>query len=85
MKIFVTKYALSEGILEAEAEDLNPAYKDMVIVKGVPGKTYDQYFHGEGKNWHRDIQSARARAAKMVVSKIISLKKQISKLEAIVF
>jgi hypothetical protein len=85
MKIFVTKYALTEGILEMEAEEPKPEYKGMVTVKGVPGKSYDSNFHGEGREWHRDMQSARAKATKMVQAKIASLKKQIVRLDSMVF
>jgi hypothetical protein len=41
------------------------------------------YFHHEGKEWHRTEAEAKARANKMVLDKIKSLKKQLAKLESL--
>lgn len=96
MKIFVSKYALSEGIQEMEAEpyvpwELSsagktfedvPAGQRMVSVKLDWGS---QNFHGEGKEWHRTLAEAQVRADTMRVKKIISLRKQIKKLQELSF
>jgi hypothetical protein len=48
MRVFITKYALTQGILEKEGEVSNTA-ASMLVVKG---DRYPDYFHGEGKEWH---------------------------------
>lgn len=78
MKVYITKYALTQGIFEKEAEDRG----DEVI------KTVDEWpalFHGEGKEWHRTKESAVKRAEEMKIKKIQSLGKQIEKLKNLKF
>ena len=82
MKVWITNYALSAGIQEMDAEDLDDRFPGMIAV--VDG-AHRQHFHGEGKNWHRTEQSAKTRAAAMRHDKINSLKKQIAKLEKLTF
>jgi hypothetical protein len=43
------------------------------------------YYHGEGRQWHRDRFSAIKRAEEMRVSKIASLNKQIRKIQQLNF
>lgn len=75
MKVWITKYALTSGIVEIEGE----------ITES--GSLYDMrsslpmYYHGEGKEWHRTKESAIKKAEEMRQKKIESLKKQIKKLE----
>lgn len=80
MKVWITKYALTDGIIEEEAE---PCGKDMIAVRNE--RALSSYFHGEGKNWHKTKESAIAKAEEMREKKIASLKKQIDKLEKIKF
>ena len=75
MKVYITKYALTRGILEADAE-LNPRFPTMV-------STNLGHFHG--KDWHETKEAAIYRAEEMRTKKIASLKKQIEKLEALKF
>lgn len=80
MKVWITKYALTKGIIETEAEDCGD---DMVRVHN---KGYcDSYYHKEGNEWHRTKQSAISKAEEMRKKKIESLKKQIRKLENMKF
>lgn len=77
--VFITKYALTEGILKKIVETtLHPS---MVCV--VDNNL--QAFHGEGKEWHRTMESAKARATKMRDDKIKSLEKQLQKIRALTF
>lgn len=80
MKVWITKYALSEGIREVDGE-VTRDFPEILSSKDYP---YG-YLHGEGKEWHRTRKSAYARADKMRLEKIVSLKKQIAKLEALDF
>lgn len=79
MKAWITKYALTSGIIEMEGEITNS------------GSLYDMnagfptYYHGEGREWHRTKESAIAKAEEMRQKKIASLKKQIEKLEKMKF
>lgn len=79
MKVWITQYALTNGIEEMEAEQCDNA--KMVEVRGE----YTGYYHGEGKNWHRTKEGAIKRAEDMRVMKIVSLKRSIAKLEALKF
>ena len=79
MKVWITKYALTTGIYEIEAE----------ITEN--GSAYDMhaslptFYHKEGKDWHRTKESAIKKAEEMRQKKIESLKKQIEKLEEMRF
>lgn len=82
MKVWITKYALTQGIYEAEVEQSKSSPS---MVSQRRANTYDICYHGEGKDWHRTPEAARAKATKMVEDKIKSLKKQLKKLENMVF
>jgi hypothetical protein len=76
MKAFITKYALTKGIEEADDfEDRGEGF----IKKGWC------YFHGEGREWHRTRESAVQRALVMRDKKIASLRKAIGKLADLTF
>lgn len=82
MKVWITKYALTTGIYEAEVEETHCA--SMVSLRTAPG-SFSQYFHGEGKDWHRTKESAVARAESMRIKKIASLKKSLAAFEKLRF
>lgn len=78
MKVYITKYALSDGILEKDAEECD-RFPGMI-------RTDDgAHFHGEGKDWTRKKEAAAAREEEMKAKKIKSLKKQVEKLERMKF
>lgn len=78
MMVFITKYALTVGIEEMDV-DLCEKYPGMVKT------TNSQFFHGEGKEWHRTLAGAIDRADEIRVAKIASLKKSIVKMEKLDF
>lgn len=78
MKIYSTKYALSAGIMEHEAEETS--VEGMVRI----GALYN-CLHGEGREWHRTRESAVARAEEMRKAKIESLRKSLANFEAMRF
>lgn len=84
MRIWSTKYALSSGITEHEAEASKHS-SAMVSYKPNPDKPYTLSLHGEGKDWHRTRESAIKRAESMRIAKIASLKSQLAKLEGMKF
>jgi hypothetical protein len=76
MKAYVTKYALSKGILEIDGE---------VFADGK-GMKWGSYFNSAyGNDWHKTLVEAKQRANEMRLAKIESLKKQIVKLEKMTF
>lgn len=81
IKIYVTKYALTQGILEMQAELCESISKDMVSVKGGP--CGNQCFH-KGQ-WFSDIEDAKKKANQMVDAKIKSLEKSLAKIKKIKF
>ena len=81
IKAWVTKYALTHGILTAESE-VSGQSPDMIrFFWGEPSGML--YVHGG--DWHRTEEAAIQRAEEMRTRKIASLRKQIAKLEAMTF
>ena len=77
MKVWITKYALTEGITQLEAEPTS--FPAMIKISA------HEYCHGEGKEWHRTEADAIACAEIMRLAKIASLEKQIAKYRAMTF
>lgn len=75
MKVWITKYALTAGIIEAEGDIAAPG---MISYHDATGPAR-QFAHG--KDWHTTERDAFNRAEEMRQKKIASLKKQIKKLE----
>ena len=75
MKVWSTKYALTMGIEEVEGE----IYGEHTIEHWRAA--YQQFLHGEGKEWHRTLEGATERAEVMRENRLASLRKSISKLE----
>ena len=85
MKVWITKYALFQGIFEVDArlcETMDSQNGRQMIVVRSPSTAY---YHGNGREWHTDRASAIKRAEKMRKAKIGSLRKQIEKLESLRF
>jgi len=84
-KVWITKYALTQGIFEVEVEF--PSYADVDndknYVKVV--KNQGEGYFGEGKDWHRTKESAIKRAEKMKMNKIANVEKQLEKLKKMKF
>ncbi|MFO0449690.1 MAG: hypothetical protein ACK52I_13715 [Pseudomonadota bacterium] len=82
MKIWNSKYALTEGLIEQEGEEYGEVGSSIVRVGSLPRQ---EYLHGEGKQWHRTRESALARAEVMRKVKIASVRRQLARLEALRF
>lgn len=76
MKIWNSKYALTDGLIEQDGEDVGDS-----MVKIGPL----QYLRGDGMEWHRTREGASARAEVMRKAKIASVRKQLARLEALRF
>ena len=78
MKAWISKYALSKGIIETETDEQTP---------GMTFFSNNMYFDSNsvGIHWHRSKKGALLRAEEMRLKKISSLEKQIKKLEKMKF
>lgn len=92
MKIYITKYALTHGILtgsDAIVDGISASVRGVlynskgqaILDRGSCG-TY-QWFHGQ--DWHRTRTDAIARAEDMKQKKIRSLEKNLRKIQELVF
>lgn len=80
MKVYITKYALTTGIIEREVEVANHC-STMVSFKNE--HNYFESYHKP--DWFETKVEAITRAELMKTKKIESLKKQIKKLEKLQF
>lgn len=78
MKIWVTKYALTKGVLEFDAEICSPP----TMVKVLGGR-YSTYFHRG--DWFTSRSDAIDRADDMRDARIKSLEKQLVRLRKLEF
>lgn len=79
MKVWITKYALTDGIIEAEGE---PYGLEWVSASWDNGCLCNNFEQGE---WFDTRERAIQKAEEMRQKKIASLKKQIEKLERMRF
>ena len=70
MRVFVTKYALTSGIQDREAELCKEGRRMICCRDGA----YVEYFHGQ--DWHTTHRDAEDRVRDMVAAKLESLDKQ---------
>ena len=82
MKVFITKFALTRGIVEIDAEICSTISKNMIQTTADKGR-FDIYYHKP--DWHESKDDAIKKANEMRDKKIASLKKQIQKLEKFKF
>lgn len=77
MIVYVTRWALTKGILEVEVDEPTERAPDMVVGGSSPlGCVY--YHKGQ---WHRTREEAERKTWDMRDKKLASLRKQITKLE----
>lgn len=76
IKVYITKYALTQGIQEEEADTIH--HTDTMV--SVGGWTY---YHGN--DWHLELDAAKQRAEQMRINKIESVRKSLKKLENMTF
>ena len=84
MHIYITKYALSSGISEADVDPPKSEFPNLVVDRGSDSKkTYDAYYHKP--HWHRTREAAVARAEVMREARIAALQRQLKKLKSLKF
>jgi hypothetical protein len=83
MKFFITKYALTKGILEMTGEVVREKSVDELgrmgrsVVECV-GQFSHRYYHGD--DWHQTREEALVRVEKMRLQKIAAMEKKLEKL-----
>jgi len=82
MKIWNTKYCLTDGITEHDAEVTGDC--TMAVLPKTKAN-YRTVLHGEGKDWHRSREAAILRANEVKIKKLKSLDRQVKKISAIEF
>lgn len=82
MKVWISKYALTQGIYERDVEQSQET-PTMVTCKGK--SFFTEYYHGEGKDWHLTQAGAVKKANEMREKAIASTEKKIAKLKKMVF
>jgi hypothetical protein len=81
IRVWITKYALSEGIIETTADHCLEVCPDGSMI-AVGSGIARQHFHNEGLEWHRSLESATKRAEDMQKRKVASLQESIDKVRA---
>lgn len=79
MKAWITKYALTDGVVEREIENCGGG-----VVK-VIDENHWYCVDGKGRDWHLTREDAIARAEKMRKNKIASLRRHVELLEKLTF
>lgn len=82
MKVWITKFALTSGILEKEAEICHSINDEMIKIT-TDHNGLGEYYHG--KDWHKTREEAVIQANDMVARKIQTVEKQLNKLKATKF
>jgi hypothetical protein len=81
MKVYITKYALTKGILKVDAEITSITG----MVEYCDGGAFPVYAYGEGREWHLLEKSALDTAEWMRQKKLKSHTKAIDKLRKLTF
>lgn len=84
MKVWITKYVLTQGIFTREVTQSRGA-PSMVTYEGNGNFGSREHYHGEGKDWHRTAEGALARAEQMRTKKLSALEKKLAQLGAMQF
>ena len=85
MKYWVTRYALSGGIIEVDGELSDCCNTMLCYMKSGKYSKGSNYQCAHGKDFHDSRDKAVCRAIEMKKAKIASLKKQIKRVEALEF
>lgn len=78
MKVWCSKYALTYGIREFEADEITDT--GMVICKAPGFPNNREYLHHEGREWHRSLSEAITHALEIRDKKVVTMKKRMDQL-----
>lgn len=76
---YITKFSLTRGIILIQVELCADG-----MVKDLRAG-FSTYYHGEGREWHRTLESALHRANQMRTAKLKNLQKQMDKIASLEF
>lgn len=79
IKVWITKYALTQGIVEKEAY----IYSCGKMIEIRENNQRGEFYHDE--EWHKTKQEAIKKAEEMKEKKVFSLEKQLVKLKTLKF
>lgn len=79
MKVWITKYVLTQGI---QCVDAHTTRTPSMVSYRATDRSMDMYAHGEGEEWHRTPEAAEQRAQEVLQKKIASLKNSLVQLES---
>lgn len=82
MKVWISKYALTQGIYERDVEQ---SKESPTMVACQDKAFFTEYYHGEGKDWHLTEANAVKKANEMLEKAIFSAEKKITKLKKMTF
>jgi hypothetical protein len=85
MKVFITKYALTDGIKEINGATHEIGISERMVSYVIDGAFASQAMCVHKPDWHLTKAEAVERAEAMRVAKIASLRKSIAKLEKLTF
>lgn len=81
MKVYIIKYALTQGIYKVEVKQIEG---NMLISKNTGSSIIDtDYYHGKNKEWCDNKEDAIKYAEEMRIKKINSLQRQIAKIRSL--
>jgi hypothetical protein len=78
-KVWITKYATTQGILELENSEFEVCGKNLIRVASPDGGHV--YFHGD--EWHATYETARDKALAMISAKKKSATRTLAKLNSL--
>jgi hypothetical protein len=87
-KYWITKYALSQGIIEIDDDETKERYVEITESGGLWVRDKRSGYHDTGyygNDWHKTHEAALKRAEEMRLAKIKSLQKQMDKLQKLTF
>lgn len=79
MKVWITKYALTRGIIETEADICDTKVAGSMVRARVGLTPEGTYYHND--NWYASYEAASAKAESMRLAKIESLAKELGRLK----
>lgn len=80
MRVYITKYALTEGIMERDGEETGSG-----MVRVPTGHCFPEHAYFHRNEWHTTREAAVARAEQMRAAKLKSIEKQQRRILALTF
>lgn len=74
MKVWITKYALTQGVFCVEGRPVETG-TDMLA---YGPRNASRYVHKEGRDWHRTLEAAMTRAEQLRQTRIAALTRQLA-------